>query len=46
VTDESYDETIKVLERILRLSVSKQALDTGAQEDADDVVAFPGQDRL
>lgn len=40
VTDESYDETIKVLERILRLSVSKQALETDAQEDADDVVAF------
>lgn len=40
VTDESYDETIKVLERILDLSISKLALETGVQEDAGDVIAF------
>jgi len=40
VTDESYDEAIKVLKRILGLSISKLALETGAQEDAEAVVAF------
>ena len=40
VTDESYDESIKVLKRILGLSISKLALETCAQEDAEDVVAF------
>ena len=40
VTDESYDESIEVLKRILGLSISKQALETGAQEDGGDVVAF------
>jgi len=40
VTDESYDESIKVLERILGLSISKLALETGAQKDAEDVMAF------
>jgi hypothetical protein len=40
ITDESYDESIKVLERILGLCVSKLALETGVQEDAADVVAF------
>lgn len=40
VTNESYDESIEVLKRILALSISKQALETGAQEDAGDVVAF------
>jgi hypothetical protein len=40
VTNEAYDESIKVLERILGLSVSKLALETGVQEDAADVEAF------
>lgn len=40
VTDESYDEAIKLLERILGLSISKLALETVAQEDAEDVLAF------
>ena len=40
ITNESYDESIKVLERILGLSVSKLALETGVQEDAADVEAF------
>jgi len=40
VTDESVDETIKVLKRILGLSLSKLALETCAQEDAADVGAF------
>ena len=40
ITDESYDESSKVLERILGLSVSKLALETGVQEDAADVEAF------
>jgi len=39
-TDESYDESIGVLQRILGLSISKQALETGVQEDAVDVEAF------
>jgi hypothetical protein len=40
VTDEAYDEAIKVLKRILGLSISKLALETGAQEDAEGVVPF------
>jgi len=40
ITNESYAESIKVLERILGLSVSKLALETGVQEDAADVEAF------
>jgi hypothetical protein len=40
ITDESYNESIRVLQRILSLSVSKLALETGVQEDATDVVAF------
>ena len=40
ITGESYDESIKVLERILTLSISKRALETGALEDATDVEAF------
>ena len=40
ITNESYDESIKVLERILGLSVSKLALETGVQEDAASVEAF------
>jgi hypothetical protein len=40
ITNEPYDESIKVLERILGLSVSKLALETGVQEDAADVEAF------
>jgi hypothetical protein len=40
ITNESYDESNKVLERILDLSVSKLALETGVQEDAADVQAF------
>jgi hypothetical protein len=39
-TDESYDESNRVLKRILGLSLSKQALETAVQEDADDVEAF------
>jgi hypothetical protein len=39
-TDESYDESNRVLKRILGLSLSKQALETAVQEDAADVEAF------
>jgi len=39
-TDESYDESNRVLKRILGLSLSKQALETAVQEDAVDVEAF------
>lgn len=39
-TNESYDESIKVLERILGFSISKLALETGVQEDAVDVETF------
>jgi hypothetical protein len=39
-TDESYDESNRVLQRILGLSLSKQALETAVQEDATDVEAF------
>ena len=40
LTDESVNETIKVLKRILGISISKLAVETCAQEDAGDVVAF------
>jgi len=40
ITDESYNESIRVLQCILGLSVSKLALETSVQEDAMDVVAF------
>jgi hypothetical protein len=40
ITDESYDESIQVLERILNLSLSKRALETSVLEDAIDVEAF------
>ena len=43
ITNESYDESIQLLERILGISVSKLALETGVQEDAADVEAFYGQ---
>jgi len=39
-TDESYDESIRVLKRILGLCISKQALETAVHEDAVDVEAF------
>jgi len=39
-TTESYDESNQVLERILGLSISKLALETGVLEDAVDVQAF------
>lgn len=39
-TNESYDESNRVLKRILGLSISKQALETAVQEDAGDVEAF------
>jgi hypothetical protein len=39
-TGESYDESNQVLERILGLSISKQALETAVQEDAVDVETF------
>jgi hypothetical protein len=40
ITDESYDESIRVLKRILSLSISKRALEMGVAEDAADVDAF------
>jgi len=40
ISDESYGESIRVLERILGLSLSMQALETGVREDAGDVEAF------
>jgi hypothetical protein len=39
-TDESYDESNRVLVHILGLSLSKQALETAVAEDAADVEAF------
>jgi len=39
-TNESYDESLRVLKHILGLSISKQALETAVQEDAVDVEAF------
>lgn len=43
VTDESYGESIRAIGRILGLSISMQALETGVQEDAADVDAFYAQ---
>lgn len=40
ITDESYDESIRVLKRILNLCVSKRALEVGVEKDAADVNAF------
>jgi len=40
ITNESHDESVKVLQRILGLSISKLALEGGVQEDAADVAAF------
>ena len=40
VTSESYGESIRVIQHILGLSISIQALETGVQEDAVDVEAF------
>lgn len=40
ITDESYDDSIRVLKRILTLSISKRALEVGVAEDAADVNAF------
>jgi len=40
IVDESYDDSIQVLKRILGLSISKQALETAVQEDVVDVEAF------
>jgi len=42
-TNESYDESNRVLKRILGFSISKQALETAVQEDAVDVETFYGQ---
>jgi len=39
-TDESYDESNRVLARILGISLSKQALETAVGEDAADVEVF------
>jgi hypothetical protein len=39
-TTESYGESNQILKRILDLSISKLALETGVQEDAGDVEAF------
>jgi hypothetical protein len=39
-TNESYTESLRTPKRILGLSISKQALETGIQEDAIDVEAF------
>ena len=39
-TNESYTESLRVLDHILGLAVSKQALETGIQEDALDVERF------
>ena len=40
ITDESYNESIRVLKRILGLSVSKLALERAVHDDAVDVEAF------
>jgi hypothetical protein len=40
ITNESYTESSRVLKRILGLSISKLALETGIQEDAIDVQVF------
>jgi hypothetical protein len=39
-TNESYTESLRVLDHILGLVISKQALETGVQEDAVDVETF------
>jgi hypothetical protein len=39
-TDESYDESNRMLKRILGISLCKQALETAVDEDAADVEAF------
>ena len=39
-TNESYTESLRVLDHILGLALSKQALETGIQEDAIDVESF------
>lgn len=46
ITNESYNESIQALERILGLSISKLALETGVQADATDVDAFYEQKAL
>ncbi len=46
ITDESYDESIRALQRILNISLSKRALEMGVQEDAADVEAFYEQKPL
>ncbi|HBY93628.1 MAG TPA: hypothetical protein DEP84_06605 [Chloroflexi bacterium] len=43
ITHESYDESIKILKRILGLSVSTLALETSVQEDSADGVVFYDQ---
>jgi hypothetical protein len=45
-TNESYTESLRGLKRILGISVSKQALETGIQEDAVDVEAFYEQKEI
>jgi hypothetical protein len=45
-TNESYGESLHALNRILGISVSKQALETGVQEDAVDVEAFYDQKEI
>ena len=40
VTDAAYDQTVRTLERILGLDLSKSALETLVSEDAEDVDAF------
>jgi hypothetical protein len=42
-TNESYTESLRVLDHILGLTISKQALETGIQEDAIDVEGFYAQ---
>jgi hypothetical protein len=39
-TNESYTESLRVLDHVFGLAISKQALETGIQEDAIDVEAF------
>ncbi|NIS81115.1 MAG: ISKra4 family transposase, partial [Anaerolineales bacterium] len=45
-TNESYTESLRTPKRILGLSISKQALETGIQEDAIDVEAFYEQKEM
>jgi hypothetical protein len=45
-TNESYTESLRGLNHILGISVSKQALETGIQEDAVDVEAFYEQKEI